>query len=277
MNLQRNILLMCFCLSCDLGIAQVDTVHVKTNHRIILSVTFGAAMPVGSFGSYEREKPNEYLPSNIIGGAKIGYNGKAEGKYLFSKNFGILFNISATSNKVEEVPFKVLYPPDPMPALGGGSSCTSFIYTSANWQANNFLAGLTAQFENGNKTFSAKLLAGYQHLKSPQIQIDELGRWWSDASVPHTGTYSKKIFQSSASTDNLAFGLGIDLRMDILKRLGIIASIDYLVSHPSFDSDIAYIYDDEPSSVHGEYLVPSNFNKNISFICLNFGVSYAIK
>jgi hypothetical protein len=79
---------------------------------------------------------------------------------------------------------------------------------------------------------------------------------------------------------NPILNLGLDLQVRLIKRIGIITSIDFLVSKATFGgistySIESYSYAGGPP-IYETGSKPINFSKNISLFNFNVGLSYAL-
>jgi hypothetical protein len=166
-----------FLISIILSTAQVDTLSFQTNHKIIFSISAGLAIPIGKF-SYFKTDFNSFT-ENIAGHASLGFNGKFDMTYLFSKDLGFICMLYSSVNKAE-IPDSVdLFPPPySPPALGGGSRMLSYKYTTKTWYINGVLAGPVVMIENDNMNFTFRLTGGIQQVQSPETRLDEKGYNW---------------------------------------------------------------------------------------------------
>ncbi len=275
MRTEKILFTLIILINVSLTFAQTDSVPVK--HKIFLSVSGGIVMPTRNFALYERD----YTKSTGIhldGGAGIGFNGRIEAQYLFSRNFGLLFSLFSTVNKTYPVEYDVLFPQLSAPASGGGSVTTSYIYAAKKWYTNNLLLGLSYHLRKDITTFSIRLSAGCQHVQSPYVETNETGYNWQ-WNWQTTHPWSQKLVQSKITSYCLVFDGGMNVRFQLKNRTGIILGFDYLVSRPEFRGSIFYSYDisDGTTSTHNEGNSPIVYDKTVTMYCLNFGISYAIK
>lgn len=262
-----------FCLSFKPTQAQSTNLKLKSNQDVNISVSFGAALPLGKFSEFAGRDQYTY-PANIIGGAMTGINGKIEGQYYFSEKLGLVVIAGKISSKVRALTFDQLYPISNN-GLGGGSSSASFEYASTDWSAINVLAGLTTRIKYGSANINLKILAGYQQLNSPEIQINEEIKWWMGG--VGSGINTRSSFQPELTADNLALNLGADLKFHVCQKVELMLCLDYILSSPQYKSQIVYIYDKSgPTPSHSETYVASEFHESVSFLCVNFGVSYKL-
>jgi hypothetical protein len=266
-------LLILFSLLAKLVQAQSSDLQLKSKHELNISISFGAALPLGKFSKFADRDQYSY-PANIIGGAMTGINSKIEGQYYFSEKVGLVISAGKIRSKIGVITYDQLYPL-PNNGLGGGSSSESFEYASTNWNAINLLAGLTTRIKYGVADIDLKILAGYQQLKSPEVQINEEIKWWM--SVVGSGINTRSSFQPGLIAENLALNLGADLKVHVYKKVELMLSFDYILSSPQYKSQIVYIYDKSgPTPSHSETYVASEFQESVSFLCVNFGVGYKL-
>ena len=271
-NLQIALLFLFFLIT-ELTLAQATDLQLKSKHELIISISFGAALPLGKFSEFVDRDQFTY-PANIIGGAMTGINGKIEGQYYFSEKIGFVLSAGKISSKIRAVTYDQLYPWRG-PTLGGGSSSASFEYNSTTWNAMNLLAGFTTRIKYGTANIDLKILAGYQQLKSPEIVINEEIKWWMGG--VGSGINTMRSFQKGLIAENLALNVGADLKVHVYKKVELMLSFNYILSSPQYKSQIVYTYDKyEPNPSHSETYIASEFHKSVSFLCVNFGVSYKL-
>lgn len=261
---------------------EVDTVSFWKNHRLILSVSAGMAAPSGEFSFFETHKqvqdPNYYLkPANLAGPARFGWNGRLSLSYLFLKHFGFICMFKTTINEASTPTITELFSfPDIVP-LGRGAIVTSYDYSSKKWYTNNLLLGPVFFFEYNIFSLTFKLTGGIQQVLCPETILNEKGYWW-DANG-YAFPYTMVTDQPRLYSYNFVFDGGADFKVLITKRFGIILSLDYLASAASFKGQSNYIQDVswDINPIHNEGTELVKFNKNISLILFNAGVSYRLK
>ncbi len=272
LNLKFSLFIL-LCLIGRLSHAQSIPMVVDNESKFNFSVSFGTALPIGGFAEFEKSTQNT-PPADIIGGAKAGINGKIEGQYYFSEKIGLVVSAGKISSKVRALTFDQLYP-FINNGLGGGISSESFEYASTSWNAINLLAGFTTRIKYGTADIDLKILAGYQQLKSPEIVINEEIKWWMGG--VGSGINKRRSFQQGLIDENLALSLGADLKVHVYKKVELMLSLDYILSSPQYKSQVVYIHDNSgPTPSHSEEYVASEFHESISFLCVNFGVSYKL-
>ncbi len=260
-------------LNYQVGYAQSDQLQLKSERGLNISVSFGAALPLGKFSEFADRDQYSY-PENIIGGAMTGINGKVEGQYYFSEKIGLVISAGKIRSEISAITYDQLYP-FTNNGLGGGSSSESFEYASTNWNAINLLAGLTTRIKYGIANIDLKILAGYQQLNSPEIQINEEIKWWMGG--VGSGIDTRRSFQQGLIAENLALNVGADLKVHVYKKVEFMLSFDYILSSPQYKSQVVYIYDKSgPTPSHSETYVASKFHETISFLCANFGMNFKL-
>jgi len=269
-----NFKIIAFIIFCSLPakliFSQTDSAHIKD--KIIISITAGAAIPIKNFSIYDRAEPN------IIGGAEIGFNGRIEGRLLFSKHFGFKMLFDAAFCNGKEVPKGSLF--SDQIGSHAGSETTTYSYNAKQWNIYDFLGGLTAEFGNEKTTFNLSLLGGYQRIRSPETQINRIFHYWGGSASGDANAY---YFQSNMVSNNLAFDSQIGVRINLNSKSGIVINMDYLISQAAFNGELSYakdaIYTDHQVyyQSHTEENKLVNFDKMIYLLFINAGFSYSIK
>jgi hypothetical protein len=274
MNFRFAITSIIVCLYTSIGFSQHGHHKWLDSSVCIISATAGLSIPYGDFSDYFRKNKSSYFPSNVIGGAEQGVNARFELSYYFLKKTAVVMGFSATHNEVKEVPYTSLYPPSQVPSLGGSHDTYDYSYKSTPWYTASLMFGFTHDLRVGRTVWSPRILLAYQEINSPRIEIFELRRWRTEGDPPNLGTYTRETLQPATSMSNMAFDIGINVRVGLAKHFLLMGSIDLLISDVSFKNEISYVYDyPEP----GKYVVPSDFKEMISFRCLNLGVAYQMK
>jgi hypothetical protein len=278
MSLRHILLPIIFLWSLNQAKAQVDTLSISENHKLLFSISGGVAIPVGKFSTFEIN-PKTYT-ENIVGVAGMGYNGKFQVMYLFTKSIGVSCMLFSSVNKGQAVDSADLFY-DPAPGThgqGGGSYVNSYNYTTKNWYTNAVLAGIVIVAKKDNPILNFRISGGAQKVQCPESKWNVLGTSWTlywDTIHP----YSVSIVQPSMSSTNFIFNLGVDLQVRLKKRFGMIASVDFLASHSSFSGQSTYNgdYFNSVEQVYYEGSESVSFAKNISLFNINVGFYYAIQ
>lgn len=276
MNLKQILLSIIFLISLNQSKAQVDTLSVNANHKIIFSVSAGVTVPVGEFAHF---KNTIYSPTeNLAGAAGVGFNGKFDVKYLFFKKFGITCTLYSSVNKAIKPDSSELFFPYYSTAMGGGSRRSSFNYTTKKWYTNGLLIGPIMVVSKDKIELNYRIAGGIQLIQSPESRLDETGYIWQTNWTSVHPTSSTTI-QPQMLGYNFVFDIGVDFKFQLKKKFNIFFSMDYLISQASFNGQLSYTFDenDGTNQTHTEGTKPIGFSKNISQFYFNGGVSYAIK
>lgn len=248
---------------------------------MIISISGGVAIPSGVFREYEKTTALTNQAINIAGGAKVGYYGKFEIKYLFSKHTGVIGMLYSSINKASSPKeFELFYEqPESVPALGGGYYRHLNNYDITNWKTFGLLTGMYRAERFYFLNFNFKLSVGIQGVKSPETKVDENDavRWGGSISSTNT----TQTFQPSITSYNFMANVGIDISLNISKRFRFKIGWDEFVSQALFKGNQTsvsdYIYNYNGTSEHKETEQNVAFSKNIYLTCFNAGLSYVIK
>ena len=250
---------------CKTGYANVgDTLTNKKFNRFFFAASGGLAVPVGKFNTYERYGSASFVTGNNYAAApKLGFNGKIEVMYLLLKKLGLICTYYSSSNKANSLSKDTLFPYNPYGGRGGGSGVNSSIYKAKNWATNGILLGIAAHLKGDGYSINFKISGGWQQVKSPEIRIDGSGYWWNIS--PASGTYTFAIIQPSMTSYNFVLSGGADIRVKLVKKLGLIISADYLNSFASFNGNLI----DQNGNK-----TPNSFTMQISLFLFNMGICY---
>jgi len=279
MKSSHAILLIPFLLCCHFIHAQVDSNSTKFFHKIKLSISGGIAFPVGKFSTFEIEDSTKYT-ENIAGIAGQGYNAKLQAVYQFSKSFGVNMMVYTSVNKGKAVDEDDLFY-DPQPyshGLGGGSVRTSYTYATEDWHTSSILAGIVIIASKDNPIISFRINGGVQKVQSPESQLSVSGYIWQ-LSWPGEHPYQTHEIQPSMTSTHFVINLGSDIEFLVAKNWNVIGSIDYIISRASFSGQSSYtgFYTTDSGQYYYENSGTTSFEKNISLINVNLGISYAFK
>src|SRR5688572_11847461 len=161
--------------------AQSDTTQGRTA-KVLLLISAGATIPLGEFsklGESEGSSNSFDIGDNKAGSAKIGFNGRLNIHYLFSKNFGLNFTFFGTNNKAAIIDSTDLFPPPYGQAHGHGREMLSYAYHTSTWLTYGFLLGFSAAFYSGNTILILRINPGYQRVESPETKLHTEGYLWS--------------------------------------------------------------------------------------------------
>ncbi len=189
---------------------------------------------------------------------------------LVHKNFGFICSYFNTVNKADTLGQNDVFPYHPSYALGGGYSQTLTNYNTKSWNTNNILLGIAANFDFDKVKIRLKLSGGWQQAKSPETKI--AGTWygWSGTSQQNyssaSGTFTTT--QPVMTSSNFVFGGGADISIRLVKKLGLIISVDYLNSFASFNGNLIDQSGNKTSN---------SFTQQISLYLFNVGLCYEIK
>lgn len=275
MNLRHKLLPIIFLWSLNQVKAQGDTLSMSENRKLIFSISGGIAIPVGKFSTFEIN-PKTYT-ENIVGVAGIGYNGKLQVMYLFTKSIGVSCMLYSSVNKGQAVDSADLFYDPYSHGLGGGSYVTSYNYSTKSWYTDAVLAGIVIVAKKGNPILNFRISAGAQKVQSPESELSVSGFSWQmnwNSDYP----YDYNIVQPSMISNNFIFNTGMDIQIFIGKRLGIYTSMDFFASHASFSGQSTYHgnYFNSVEQVYYEESKPISFSKNISLLNFNVGLNYAL-
>jgi hypothetical protein len=280
MNIRHTLLLLIFPGSLNQVNAQVDTLSLKENHKLTFSISGGVALPVGKFSTFETTNPDLHS-TNIAGGADIGYNAKFQMVYLFTKTIGMSLMFYSSINKSAAVDSADLFYVDPNAGscpcngIGGNSNRTSYTSETKDWHTNAILAGIVISSNVGSHALNFRINGGVQKVQSPESHLSQQA--WTLNGIPNGNSIQ---VQPSMISYNFILNSGIDLQVFLAKRLGIITSIDFLVSHASFSGQPTYsgnIYNSQGEVYHYESSRYRSFSKNISLINFNLGLNYRLQ
>ena len=114
--------------------------------------------------------------------------------------------------------------------------------------------------------------------QSPESYSSETGYSW-EMDWTYIKPYSTSIIQRPLTSYNFVADGGMDIRIAVIKKLGMLISADYLWSHAAFvgKSESMTYSTNGTNSGYSEGAKPVAFSKNISQLCLNAGICYSIK
>ncbi len=259
--------------------AQSDTINKKGNNKFIISIAGGRAKPVGVFSKFETMNTTADNNPNIAGVPNIGYYGKLEFRFNYSKHIGASAMYSYSNNKVRQPSQTELGISSSGGGLGGGYSENMTNYNSGNWNTNSFLIGLYTTFSDRLVTFNLKFSVGAQQVKIPTTDLVELeSEWWMSLGTVSSGT--TETIQPGMKSINLVVNAGIDFNLRITKRIGITIGAEDFSSQASFTGTQTFI--NNYTGIHPITTTPESqgnihFSKDIYLFCFNAGISYVIK
>ena len=259
--------------------AQSDTVKNKGN-KLFTSVTAGFNIPVGKFSKYEynSDKPNSNS-TNIVGRAKTGFYSKLDFMFQIDKTVGLIAIAYTSINKADSLTHAELFPYG-NPGHFGGSSITSYSYTSKTWNTNGLLIGLYISKNNKSGSFNFRIATGVQQVISPKTEFDYNGYNYSYYPATIVTAYISKEYQPKLYCYTIALNIGIDYNFYVTKKLRIKTGLDEFISQPYFSGNKTYTNDyDNGNGIisHTESQNGFSFTKNINVLCFNIGASYIIK
>src|SRR5690349_3762030 len=100
-------------------------VCAQQNLKFRASFSTGASYPMGNIAIYEKNS------ENISGPAMLGFNARLDLNYYFNKGLGVALNFLSSRNSAADLGKEDLFYPST--ALGGGSSTTSYSYSTKAW------------------------------------------------------------------------------------------------------------------------------------------------
>jgi len=257
--------------------SQADTTTAKLNHKLIISISGGTAIPEGVFSKFENINiPYISKGGNFAGGASIGYFGKLDVNYLIRKHFGVTAMLYSTVNRGKELTSEEFKPPVSL-GMGGGFRTTSYTNDSKQWLTNGALIGVFAETGNKSVLFDFKICLGVQQSKSPEAHIYEEGYNWLMGIT--TSTYDHVQTQPSLTSYNFVGNLGIDMRVGISKKIKAKIGIDNFFSRATFVGNQTSSLDvnfSDGTNGHYEGTRDFSFTKNIFLLCLSAGLCYVI-
>lgn len=272
------LLIICFYGSTN-GDAQVDSLSTNNNRKLIFSISVGATIPLGKFATFELNP--ETRTENISGIAGLGYNGKLQVMYLFSKRFGLSFMINLSCNKAKEVEAADLFYDPYWSRHGQGYPyrMESYQYKTKIWYTNSILSGIVFVARKDNPTINFRINGGVQKTKTPESELSISGTKWlvnQQALYP----YSRNTIQPAMTSTDFVFNIGIDSRIRLVEKLGVLISADYFTARSSFNGQSIYSGNEfnqlaQPVSFEENRSVI--FSKTISTLNFNVGLSYSLE
>lgn len=264
----------------NLAFGQLDTLHAKTNDKMVLSFSGGAALPFGVFDEFEKTEATIDNGKNIAGGALIGYYGKVDFKYYFAKNFGLLaIFYSSVNNASDPGSDFVGSGIGDGNGLGGGATQIGYSYKTNIWQTNSVLVGLNARPKIGFFNFDIWMSLGLQQVNSPETILIETGYTWGWSP---SGNYSFTIEtrQPKMTSYNFVANIGIGGAINLSGKFKLKIGFEGLFSQASFEASQTIISDDDFGNgniQHYEKEQSLNFKKSVSVFCLGVGICYVLK
>jgi hypothetical protein len=261
--------------------AQTDTLSRKNDHKWILTVSAGAAIPFGKFARFETEKyaedqSTQDKPLNKAGPALTGFNGKLDLTFMIAKTVGFTCMFYTTSNPATAPDSSDIFPPPDWPPADAGNVIQSYNYTVKKWYTNSLLIGPVFVLDYNKVKFNIKIAGGIQQVQCPETTLEEHGYLLiSDSTKPYTINTS----QPKLISYNFAFGLGTDVHYFFTKRFGILFSVDMLTSLAHFIGTSSYKYEvsDGINTKGSEGTQSIDFYKYVSFFNINAGICYTFK
>jgi hypothetical protein len=264
--------------------AQTDTLASNKNHKLILSVSAGAAIPIGKFSKFETEKyaedqSSQEKPFNIAGPARTGFDGKIDLTYLFVKNVGFTFMFFTTVNEAAEPDSAALIQSsDPPSPLSVGNVLQSYQYTVKKWYTNSLLIGPVFVGDYKKFRFNFKLAVGVQQVQCPGATLDEkgyLGQINGQTKLP----YTFNTIQPQLTSYSFVLAFGTEVQFILRKRFGFLVSVDYLTSLAHFKGESSYTYSisDGITTTSSQGTQSRDFYKYVSLLNINAGVCYTFK
>ena len=223
--------------------------------------------------------PNNNLkPTNLAGPARLGWNGRLDLTYLFSKHLGLTCTFVTSVNEAAAPDSMELFlPPDYIPPMGWGSTSLSYEYSTKKWYTNSFILGPVVFFSYKSFSLTLHAAGGLQQVKCPETLLVEKGYRW--IMFQPNEPYTLITDQPRLVSYNFVFDGGVYFSVFLTKRFGILLSLDYLASAASFKGQSGYTFDidDGINLTHMVGIESVKFDKNISLFLFNAGVSYRIK
>lgn len=179
----------------------------------ILSVSTGAAVPVGEFA-----KTDAY--SQTAGFAKTGLNLSVEYQYKFSKGIGACSKLTWQQHTLDQT--------DILIALKNSNPDETYTLDFQKWRLFGAFAGLYAALPvgSGRVIFKPRLMIGALHASSPGSQI--------------TGVYNlRKDWSNTASvsTTAVSYIVGWGVSVKASEIINLLINIDYISAKLKFDNE----------------------------------------
>jgi hypothetical protein len=245
--------------------AQNDSIAAYRISSVVVSVTGGVAIPVGTFANFETD-PDSYT-DYIAGHSLEGLDAAFRLDYFIFKNFGISLRLSTSKAKAAEPDSASLFY-DPCPwchGMGGGTRLISYQYETGEWKTMTAIAGLAARLQDENVAFTFRISGGLMQITSPNTEM-QMEKYFWQIGYPIT-YYSMTKKQPSVTTNAFVAGVGFDAGFSLGKRLALLFAFDFLKTRATFNGE--YEFGSSKESYH--------IGKNISLFCVNAGLSYSFK
>jgi hypothetical protein len=229
--------------------------------KIWISVSGGLSVPLNNFSNYEQQAYDGTI--NLEGGADIGWNVRAEGKYMVAKNVGFALSVFSSTNKTIDVPKEILFPPEHLPAMGGGYvySTNNYNYNAGDWHLNGITGGIVLEAISGIAVLNFSVAGGIEQVQTPSVQIDRPDTyWWLSAQQKKSNNYG------------FVFEVGLSQGIMIKQRFVVNLKLNYQASNPQLNLDQIWTHKKGVES-----------SKSISFFApkgmfyLNLGFAYLLK
>jgi len=272
MNKFKKLLILFILVSSFPGFTQVDTLSKNKKDEIIISISGGISVPMGEISS---EVMQEYSGNVISGVPKIGFAGKIDAMYLFSKiRFGAKISFISSINKScsESEGYRYRAPGT---ALGGGKSVYTYTYESKNWYFNWMMLGPIVEPIHSSKIFvQFWVTAGVLQAICPETQLVQDGAFWDISG--RRDPFIETVTQPKMISRTFALNTGTDISFKLIRKMSVFLSVDFLTSDAIFKGTITDYYVGNPSYNLNNYDYSISMTKRIYMLECTLGIKYCI-